>query len=180
MKKTAVCKTAINFFPPIALGNGISGNVSGEDVYGEEEGVGMATINTASAFLPFLKFAKFGSVGKGVASGAQYSVAFEMKLASSSYPGVYRGTHFLEANKALSAAMGADARFAAGISELGINIPRSSAGSILGKSPANWVWHHDIGAGVMQLVPKAQHTIGSPFWNTLHPGGFGGFSIWGR
>ncbi len=115
-----------------------------------------------------------------VGSGAQYSVAFEMKLASSSYPGVYRGAHFLEANKALSATMATDARFASSMSQLGINIPRSSAGSILGKSPANWVWHHDVSAGIMQLVPKTQHTIGSSFWNTLHPGGVGGFSIWGK
>lgn len=103
-----------------------------------------------------------------------------MKLASGSYPGVYRGAHFLEANKALSATMATDARFASSMSQLGINIPRSSAGSILGKSPTNWVWHHDINAGVMQLVPKSQHTIGSSFWNTLHPGGRGGFSIWGK
>jgi len=103
-----------------------------------------------------------------------------MKLASSSYPGVYRGAHFLEANKALSATISTDARFASSMSQLGVNIPRSSAGSILGKSPANWVWDHDVGAGVMQLVPKTQHTIGSPFWNTLHPGGVGGFSIWGK
>ena len=58
--------------------------------------------------------------------------------------------------------------------------PESPAGSILGKSPTNWVWHHDVGAGVMQLFPKTQHTIGSPFWNTLHPVGVGGFSIWGK
>lgn len=103
-----------------------------------------------------------------------------MKLASSSYPGVYRGVHFLEANKALSATMAADARFASSMSQLGINIPRSPAGSILGKSPANWVWHHNVEAGVMQLVPKSQHTIGSSFWNTSHPGGRGGFSIWGK
>jgi hypothetical protein len=56
----------------------------------------------------------------------------------------------------------------------------SPAGSILGKSPANWVWHHDISEGVMQLVPKSQHTIGSSFWDILHPGGRGGFSIWGK
>jgi hypothetical protein len=48
----------------------------------------------------------------------------------------------------------------------------------LGKSPANWVWHHDVEAGVMQLVPKSQHTTGSIFWNTLHPNGVGGMSIW--
>jgi hypothetical protein len=48
------------------------------------------------------------------------------------------------------------------------------------KSLTNWVWHHDIGAGVMQLVPKNQHTVGSTLWNTLHPNGIGGFAIWGK
>jgi RHS repeat-associated protein len=113
-------------------------------------------------------------------TGAYYSVAYEMKLASTSYPGVYRGAHFLEANKALSATMATDARFASTMSDLGVTIPKSPAGSILGKSPTNWVWHHDISTGVMQLVPKTQHTIGSLFWDTLHPGGVGGFSIWGK
>jgi len=106
--------------------------------------------------------------------------AFEVKLSSSSYPGVYRGAHFLEANKALSATMATDARFASSMSQLGITIQRSSAGSIVAKSPTNWVWHHNTNAGVMQLVPESQHTIGSSFWNTLHPGGRGGFSIWGK
>lgn len=103
-----------------------------------------------------------------------------MKLASSSYPGVYRGAHFLEANKALSATMAGDARFASAMSDLGVAIPRSSTGSILGKLLANWVWHHDIGAGVMQLVPKPQHTVGTSVWGTLHPNGLGAFAIWGN
>lgn len=76
--------------------------------------------------------------------------------------------------------MASDAAFSSSMSKLGISIPRSSTGSILGKSPTNWVWHHDINTGVMQLVPKTQHTFGSPFWNTMHPGGVGGMSIWGR
>jgi hypothetical protein len=88
--------------------------------------------------------------------------------------------HFLEANKALSATMASDATFAFSKSKLGVNLPRSPAGSILGKSPANWVWHQNVNAGIMQLVPKSQHTIGSSFCKTLHPGGRGGFSIWGR
>ncbi|MDR7212727.1 HNH endonuclease [Flavobacterium piscis] len=119
------------------------------------------------------------TAAKGVASGAQYSVAFETKLASNLYPGKGYYSHFKAANTSLSNAMG-DGAFANSMSKLGISIPRSSTGSILGKSPANWVWHHDVGAGVMQLVPKAQHTTGSLFWNTLHPGGVGGMSIWGK
>ncbi|ROI01668.1 hypothetical protein EGI16_17405, partial [Chryseobacterium sp. G0240] len=114
------------------------------------------------------------------ATGTYYSVAFEMKLAEGSYPGVYRGGHFREANKALEAMMKTDAKFAASIDELGIVIPKSPTGSILGKSPKNWVWHHHVDDGIMQLVPKPQHTVGSSFWKTMHPGNKGGFSIWGK
>ncbi|WP_278352393.1 DUF6443 domain-containing protein [Chryseobacterium gleum] len=114
------------------------------------------------------------------AIGTYYSVAFEMKLAEGSYPGVYRGGHFREANKALEAMMKTDAKFAASIDELGIVIPKSPTGSILGKSPKNWVWHHHVDDGIMQLVPKPQHTVGSSFWKTMHPGNKGGFSIWGK
>ncbi len=120
------------------------------------------------------------NAAKTGATGAQYSVAFETKLASNLYPGKGYYTHFKAANTSLSNAMASDAAFANSMSKLGISIPRSSTGSILGKSPTNWVWHHDVGAGVMQLVPKAQHTTGSMFWNTMHPGGVGGMSIWGR
>jgi RHS repeat-associated protein len=109
-----------------------------------------------------------------------YSVAYEMKLAEGSYPGIYRGGHFREANKALEAAMVSDAKFASGIENLGITIPRSPAGSILGKSPTNWVWHHHMDEGIMQLVLKPQHTVGSSFWSIMHPGNKGGFSIWGK
>ena len=52
--------------------------------------------------------------------------------------------------------------------------------NILGQSPTNWVWHHDVGVGVMQLFPKIQHTTGSVFWETMHPGGLGGMAIWGK
>jgi RHS repeat-associated protein len=115
-----------------------------------------------------------------IAKGSTYSVAFEMNLASTSYPGVYRGAHFLEANKTLNAAMAADKGFASNMTNLGITIPRSATGAIEGRSPKNWVWHHDANVGVMQLVPKPQHTSGSIFWKTLHPGGVGGFAIWGK
>ncbi|UQB70582.1 HNH endonuclease [Epilithonimonas zeae] len=108
-----------------------------------------------------------------------YSVAYEMKLADNLYPGKSSYLHFKSANTSLAETMAADAKFAESMSELGVTIPRSSAGSILGKSPTNWVWHHDIGSGMMQLVPKSQHTIGSSYWGIMHPGGKGGMSIWG-
>jgi hypothetical protein len=112
------------------------------------------------------------------ASGDFYSVAFQTKLAPTSYPGVSRYMHFKEANTALDAEMQSNPLLA----ELGINVPKSPNGTILGKAPTDWVWHHDAEAGVMQLVPKAQHPNipGGIFWDTMHPGGVGGFSIWGQ
>ncbi|UTX50274.1 DUF6443 domain-containing protein [Chryseobacterium sp. MA9] len=112
------------------------------------------------------------------ANGAYYSIAYEMKLAESSYPGVTRYMHFKEANIALESAMKTNPL----LNELGIVIPRSASGSIIGKSPTNWVWHHDIEKGLMQLVPKSQHpnVPGGIFWETMHPGRKGGFSIWGK
>jgi hypothetical protein len=55
-------------------------------------------------------------------------------------------------------------------------------GKYLGKSPINWLGHHDIEPGVLQLVPKAQHpSIPSGiFWKTMHPEGKGGMSIWNK
>lgn len=76
--------------------------------------------------------------------------------------------------------MASDASLSSSMSSLGISIPRSTAGSILGKSPTNWVWHHSVESGVMQLVPKAQHSAGSIFWETLHPNGLGGMAIWNK
>lgn len=109
-----------------------------------------------------------------------YSVAFETQLPSNLYPCILQGGHFKAANEALNAAIKVDSVLANTISNLGINIPHSATGTILGKSPTNWVWHHAVGTGVMQLVPKVQHTTGSAYWITLHPGGVGGFYLWGR
>ena len=111
-------------------------------------------------------------------TGNYYSVAFEMKLKPTSYPSVSRYMHFKEANKALNSAMKNNSIF----SKMGIEIPRSNAGSIIGKSPKDWVWHHNTKDGIMQLVPKYQHpnVPGGIFWETMHPGGKGGYSIWGK
>jgi hypothetical protein len=88
--------------------------------------------------------------------------------------------HFKAANEALEGAMKADAQFAASIKNLGIEIPLTEAGSIAGKSPTGWVWHHDAEPGILQLVPKDQHTNGSIFWNIMHPNGIGGMAIWNK
>ncbi|AZA93480.1 Uncharacterised protein [Chryseobacterium nakagawai] len=121
------------------------------------------------------------SIIQAEAIGAYYSVAYEMKLAKYLYPGKSGYIHFKAVNTALSDAMKSDARFAEGITDLGITIPKSVTGNIGGTSPKNWVWHHDVGQGVMQLVPKSQHPSipGGIFWKTMHPDGKGGMSIWG-
>jgi filamentous hemagglutinin len=54
------------------------------------------------------------------------------------------------------------------------------------KPPSGWVWQHATidqaagSSGVLQLVPKPQHTPGSPFWQLLHPlpGGGDGYTEW--
>lgn len=121
---------------------------------------------------------KAAVAAKTVPTGQFYSTAFETTLNPTSYPGVSRYMHFKEANTALDAAIQSNS----GLSKLGISVPKSSSGAILGKSPENWVWHHDTNAGVMQLVPKSQHPNipGGIFWETMHPEGNGGFSIWGK
>lgn len=58
---------------------------------------------------------------------------------------------------------------------LGVSLEKSGA-----RPPIGWTWHHAAEEGVMQLVPRMQHSPGSEFWNLLHPGSKGGFSIWGK
>lgn len=155
--------------------NGSATNTD-EAVWGLVNAFSFATaVGELKAFLSELKVAKGAAA---VADGSIYSVAYEMKLANSSYPGVTRYMHFKEANIALDAAMETNPL----LSQLGIGVPRTSAGSIGGTSPVNWVWHHSIDEGVMQLVPKIQHPNipGGIFWETMHPGGAGGYSIWGK
>jgi len=113
-------------------------------------------------------------------SGHFYSVAFETKLNPSSYPGVLQPAHFQEANENLLRAMEADPSFAQLIQQSGVNLKRTATGLAPRTAPPGWTWHHAQEPGVMQLVPRQQHTPGSIFWDTLHQGGQGGDSIWGK
>ena len=112
-----------------------------------------------------------------VPDGQIYSTAFETTL-DSSVLGRSRSVHFNRANLALDDAIKADAGFAAQIDSLipGIADDVSRVGGR--QTPSGWIWHHHPSTGVMQLVPSLQHTPGSIFWNTLHPSGRGGYSIW--
>lgn len=113
--------------------------------------------------------------------GSAYSVAYQTQLDPSSYPGVSRGRHFQEANENLLTAMDGDPAFAQSIGDLGINLQRTPTGLAPRTSPDNWTWHHAAEPpGSMQLVPRDQHAPGSIFQDALHPGGVGGYSIWGK
>jgi len=118
--------------------------------------------------------------------GTKYSVAYEMELHPDD---VFqsRKVHFNRANEALDDAMKSDPDFAAGMETMspGVGTRVERPGGRRNPDPADFIWHHahpdTVGGrpGVMQLVPTYQHTPGSDFWLTLHPGGRGGFSIWG-
>ncbi|MPR31925.1 RHS repeat-associated core domain-containing protein [Salmonirosea aquatica] len=127
----------------------------------------------------WIKYMGNGKAVETIPNGNFYSVAFETKIPNSLYPNKGSYSHFKAANTALSEAMATDATFANNMKSLGISIPRTNGGTITGGKIPNWVWHHNTEPGVMQLVPQIQHTNGSIFWNTLHPGGRGGMSIWG-
>lgn len=107
-----------------------------------------------------------------------YSVAFETTI-----PKVGAGTrpaHFAAANEALLNAMRASPELSGMVEELGVQIPTNAAGVAKGLSPQGWTWHHVPNQpGVMQLVPRTQHTSGSPFYGLMHPTGHGGFFLWG-
>jgi RHS repeat-associated protein len=107
-----------------------------------------------------------------------YSVAFETDLNPAAYI-ADRKAHFQEANEALLTAMEGDGQFANMMRQIGIKVERTETGKAPRVSPENWSWHHSVEPGVMQLVPRVQHTAGSMFWDLLHPWGIGGYFIWG-
>jgi len=126
----------------------------------------------------FVGFAQVTSNIPRQKTGQFYTCAYETKLSPNSYPGKSRYIHEKEANMALAAEMKANKI----LGSMNIKVPRSPKGTILGGHPDNYVWHHDTRRGVMQLVPKSQHPDipGGIFWNTMHPNGAGGYSIWGK
>ena len=127
------------------------------------------TLNAAAMLFPI----RGGTVAQ--VTPKAYSVAFETQLARTEL-GLSRGEHFQIANQALQAERAINPALADLVSApVGSRIP-----------PADWTWQHatiDQGAGragVIQLVPRAQHTPGSAFWPLLHPlpGRAGGYSQW--
>jgi RHS repeat-associated protein len=117
-----------------------------------------------------------------IPDGKFYSVAFEAEISDNFYPGYDNYAHFKEANKILDDAIKADPKFAKIMEELGVEVPKSSRGTIKGKPPTGFAWHHHIEPGKFHLVPKSQHpsTPGGIFWKIMHPNGKGGMSMWGK
>jgi hypothetical protein len=114
-----------------------------------------------------------------------YSVAFQMELHFFDF-GRSRKVHFNRANAALYEALQKDPEFAKMMEAL---IPglKDSVSSVGGReTPEGWTWEHvsspfaDGKRGVMRLVPRSQHTAGSPWWRVLHPakGAAGGYAEW--
>lgn len=119
-----------------------------------------------------------------VGSGNAYSVAYETRLPRSAYPGRSRGHHFKEANRNLAAAMDADPAFGQLMESMIPGLRKAIVGprgGISRRSPTSlgWTWHHHVDPGRMQLVPTVQHEAGGALQRLFHPGGVGGFSIWG-
>jgi hypothetical protein len=104
-----------------------------------------------------------------------YSVAFEMQLTSEQL-GLRQEQHFQIANNVLQVARASDPALA----QL-VPAPKG-----WGRPPTDWTWQHatieqaNRRIGVMQLVPRVQHTPGSPYWSLFHPlpGGGGGYVQW--
>ncbi|MGW0736274.1 DUF6531 domain-containing protein [Streptomyces sp. NPDC002851] len=117
-----------------------------------------------------------------VGSGNAYSVAYETYIPAQFFPGRSRGAHFQEANRALVREMDASPDFARMMDNLIPGIrdelvgPR---GGISRRSPTDWTWHHAANPGQMQLVPRVQHSAAGRLQELFHPGGVGGYSIWG-
>jgi hypothetical protein len=166
---------AVLFTPP-SLGQRVIPANSADPAEGVGKQIGDA------AFVAAVSVATAGlapAAGGVEAAGARaYSVAFETAI-----PKVGAGTrpaHFAAANEALLAEMRASPEVAGMMEGLGVRVPTNASGAAKGLSPQNWTWHHvPDQAGVMQLVPRAQHTAGSPFYMLMHPTGRGGFFLWG-
>jgi hypothetical protein len=111
-----------------------------------------------------------------------YSVAVEVELPSTSYPGRTRMHHNRVANRALVDTIDNYPEFGTAMEQLIPDLRQQlvgPSGSISKSAPAGWTWHHHpTRRGVMQLVTKAQHQS-SAYQHLFHPNRRGGYSIWG-
>lgn len=144
--------------------------------WGSRASSGVQAAGTIGMLLDGAAVGLGGRVGPPRAPTA-YSVAFEAQI-SPTGAGT-RAAHFRAANEMLLADMAADSGFAASMRRLGIEVPTTKGGLPIGESPKGWTWHHDPkNPGGMQLVRTPEHQ-GSALQPLLHPGGVGGFKLWG-
>ncbi|MEG3792722.1 RHS repeat-associated core domain-containing protein, partial [Lysobacter sp. CCNWLW3] len=102
-----------------------------------------------------------------------YSMPYETNIPNTGSGS--RPVHNRDANAQLAQAMRSDPAFARMMEMLGVRLPART-----GNSPDGWSWHHVPGRpGVMQLVPRYQHT-GSQWQSNFHPNGTGGYAEWGN
>ncbi|MBO6604060.1 MAG: HNH endonuclease [Roseicyclus sp.] len=118
------------------------------------------------------------------ADSQYYSVAAEVQLPSSAYPGLSRPRHNQISNQALHDMFQTDPAYAAQMESLYPGIVAGAApgsrGAFSRNPPASGVtWHHGTQPGQMQLVPTDQHGLRGPIQGSLHPNGSGGFADWG-
>ncbi|WP_437576989.1 RHS repeat-associated core domain-containing protein [Sorangium sp. So ce887] len=134
-------------------------------VFGTGRGLGAAAERAAA-----------GVAGGGVRA---YSVAYETTIPK--FGAGTRPAHFKAANEALLADMRASPELTQAMRGLSIEVPASASGAAQGLSPSGWTWHHvPESPGVLQLVPRGQHTAGSGFCELMHPESRGGFFLWGK
>jgi hypothetical protein len=110
-------------------------------------------------------------------TGEFYTVVFEMRLPRRLRRKT-RTVHFHRANAALDAALRSDPALAALMEELIPGLRASLAKTKGRRLPQDWVWHHGIEPGTMQLTLVSQHAD-SKFREAFHPKGKGGYAIWG-
>jgi hypothetical protein len=110
-----------------------------------------------------------------------FTVAYETELPKSSYPGFDRPVHNNFANKALLDDLNSYPEFEANMNKIIPDIrTQISNGKGAWSSPKGWTWRHDAyNPGVMQLVPTSEHTSNALQW-MFHPGGKGGYALWGK
>jgi RHS repeat-associated protein len=116
-----------------------------------------------------------------VGRGNVYTVAHELMLPDEYVVVKSRGTHDRVSNQLLSEALASDPNFAEGMESLipGIREQIQIGGPRYARPPEGWSWHHHVDVGKMQLVPTIQHRS-SLLSSLFHPGGEGGWAIWGR
>ncbi len=161
----------------MAPGIGIVADLANAGISALRGNMGDAALNLSAAIPVAGQFFVAARATKNAKNA--YSVAYSTHLAKSSFIGS-RPRHFQEANENLLKAIETDAGFARMMQHLGVSIGRTPTGLAPRRPPSGWTWHHETGPGSMMLVPRGQHTVGSDFWKALHPGGKGGYSIWGK